>query len=361
MINNVDYKVRSISLLNLISDMRAEKLIPDAYFQRNLVWREIHKKEFIETILLGFPFPQIFVSKGKVDVASMKTTSCIIDGQQRTNAILDFIVNKFSVNGKTYNDLTDDEKAIFLKYEIAVIELDLENDDPRVVEIFKRINRTSNSLTTIEKYASEYSTVEFMLVAKLLTNQIDLDSVSDGDNDNWTIDPNIPEDFILWAKKQKVNNFPKLIIEKGIYSSRDLIRKAHLMHVLNMIATYIYSFFNRNEKSFDMLNDPALNFSEKDEVIRIFEEAATLVLKMKLPTKSYWLNKANFFSLFIVIANVLKAGKTIDLDKFKMNLALFYDNLPDDYRLSASEAVNNKKERAIRDSYLTDVISTAIV
>lgn len=56
----IEYRVRSISLLNLVNDIRQGRLIPDAYFQRNLVWREVHKRDFIETILKGYPFPQIF-------------------------------------------------------------------------------------------------------------------------------------------------------------------------------------------------------------------------------------------------------------------------------------------------------------
>lgn len=61
----LDYRVRSWSLLNLVNDIRERRLVPDAYFQRDLVWREIQKKDFIETILLGLPFPQLFISKGK--------------------------------------------------------------------------------------------------------------------------------------------------------------------------------------------------------------------------------------------------------------------------------------------------------
>ncbi|EMU03663.1 hypothetical protein ABNIH10_14736, partial [Acinetobacter baumannii ABNIH10] len=41
----LDYRVRSWSLLNLVNDIRERRLVPDAYFQRDLVWREIHKKD----------------------------------------------------------------------------------------------------------------------------------------------------------------------------------------------------------------------------------------------------------------------------------------------------------------------------
>lgn len=215
----IEYRVRSVSLLNLVNDIRGSRLIPDAYFQRNLVWREVHKRDFIETILKGYPFPQIFISKGKVDVESMSTISCIVDGQQRCNAIVGFIEGEFEVDGKTYAKLSETQKSNFLKYEVAVIELELENNDPKVQEIFQRINRTSTSLTFIEKLASQYSTSEFMLVAKLLTDQILLDRSGD---DDFREDPNIPDEFYSWASKQRINNFQKLINEKGIFSPKSL-------------------------------------------------------------------------------------------------------------------------------------------
>ena len=65
--DELDYKIRSVQLLNYISDINNGRLITDPFFQRNLVWREIHKKDFIQTILLGYPFPQIFITKGKID------------------------------------------------------------------------------------------------------------------------------------------------------------------------------------------------------------------------------------------------------------------------------------------------------
>src|SRR5471032_597798 len=138
----IKYQVRSRDLIGVYNEIKTRTLIPDAYFQRNLVWRDIHKQDFIKTILLGFPFPQIFVSKGIVDVVEMKTTSCIVDGQQRCKAIGEFVDNKFKVEGRLFQELNSSEKSEFLKYEIAVIELDLDNNDPRIKDIFQRVNRT---------------------------------------------------------------------------------------------------------------------------------------------------------------------------------------------------------------------------
>jgi len=353
----IDYRVRSVSLLNLVNDVKKGRLIPDAYFQRNLVWRDIHNKDFIKTILLGYPFPQIFISKGKIDVALMSTISCIVDGQQRTNAIVKFIENQFDVDGRFYMDLSEDEKSTFLKYEIAVIELDLENDDSRIQEIFQRINRTSNALSIIEKMASEYSTAEFMLVAKLLANEIELDF--DSNQDDLREDPNIPKEFFLWARKQKVNKFQTLITERGIFTTRDIARKVHLMHILNIMATILTDFFNRNEKTISLLNDYGIDFYDKESIINTLEKTAELILKLKLKQKSIWFNKSNTFSLIVAIAKLGEDMDSINLERFKVNLDNFESSIPPDFKLASTEGVNNKKEREIRNSYVTQIIDNS--
>lgn len=347
----VEYRVRSVSLLNLVNDIRSGRLIPDAYFQRNLVWREVHKKDFIRTILLGFPFPQIFISKGKVDVETMSTVSCIVDGQQRSDAIVSFITDKFDVDGAKYSGLPELQKSEFLKYEIAVIELDLENDDPKVQEIFQRINRTSNSLTSIEKLASEYSTSDFMLVAKFLSDHISLDR---REEDDFREDPNIPEEFFVWANSKHIKSFSKIFNEKGVFNSHEIARKTNLMHVLNIMSAVIGGFSNRNEKAIQHLDDYAASFKERDNIVDVLERAAEFILKLGFRGKSYWLNKANFFSLVVAVVALQEQGVILDAAKVKGVLEVFERELPDDYKLAATEAVNSTRARQLRNKYLLE-------
>ncbi|NTY92000.1 DUF262 domain-containing protein [Pseudomonas putida] len=353
----IDYRVRSVSLVSLVNEIKAQRLIPDAYFQRNLVWREIHKKDFIKTILLGLPFPQIFISKGKVDVDSMQATACIVDGQQRTNAILDFINGSFDVSGKFYQDLTNEEKSEFLKYEVAVIELDLENDNPKIIEIFQRINRTSNSLTTIEKAATQYASSEYMCVAKLMTDELYFPEAVESE---LHIDPNVPDEFIEWAKKQKVQKIQKLMLDKGVFTPRELSRKVHLMHVLNIMSAIISGYFNRNEKTNDLLDDYALEFDEKDAIVQLMNKAAEIILNTKWNSKSYWLNKANIFTLMVVLSNAINDGLKISPTKLAVNIKVFEETLPEDYKLSASEAVNSTRARNLRAQYLQPIVNDSV-
>lgn len=349
----IEYRVRSVSLLNLFNEINAGRLMPDAYFQRNLVWRDLHKKDFIDTILKGLPFPQIFVSKGKVDVEKMSAVSCIVDGQQRCNAIVEFIHGEFDVAGRTYSTLSDVQKSEFLKYEVAVIELDLENDDPKVKEIFQRINRTATALTSIEKLASEYSTSEFMLVAKLLTDQILL---TRADIEDLKEDPNIPDEFYAWASHQRVKSFQKLINDRNIFSGQEIARKTNLMHTLNVMASLLSGYSNRNERATEFLDDYALSFPRRDDVVQKLERAAQLILKLGIRGQSYWMNKANIFSLLVTVSTVQEEGYSIDPIRVRRALDAFEKNLPPDYKLAAAEAVNGTRARHLRGMYLKEVI-----
>lgn len=344
-------------LLDLVRQVKASRLIPDAYFQRNLVWRELHKKDFIETVLKGYPFPQMFFSRGKIDVENMSTTSCIVDGQQRTNAIIEFVDNKFAVDGRFFKNLTEDEKAVFLKYEIAVVELDLDNDSPHVLEIFKRLNRTANSLTIVEKLASEYSPTEYMYVARLLANDVDpRESPAAGDEEDWRVAPNLPVELTAWAVSKTPGHFSKLTAQLGVFTESETARKVHLMYILNIMSTLVGGFFNRNEKTSALLEDYKEFFPERDRIYDLVNSAIATIENLGFSERSFWSAKANFFSLVVAVAKRIEEGICIDAAQTAAALSNFALNPDSDYTLAAREAVNNKKERLLRHERLYALI-----
>ena len=349
----IRYQIRTVALVNVINDIKAKRLVPNAYFQRSLVWRDVHKREFIDTILKGYPFPQLFFSRGKINLESMTSTACIVDGQQRSNAIFEYVSDAFPVNGKHFSELPDEAKAAFLKYEIGVVELDLDNDDPRVREMFKRVNRTSNSLTAIEKLSSEYGATAYMVTAKLLSDELrfaDDEEDTDGLQDGLAVDPTIPDDLMDWARTKKPKQYQKLLAEAGIFSSHEAKRKIPLMYTLNIMSTLHGGFFRRNELSLALLEDFREDFPKKDEMIDLLEASATTYQKLKLPKSSIWRNKANFFSLIVYIAKA--GGQISDIDGARQALLDFEKSLPSEYAQAAKEAVNNKAERELRNGYL---------
>lgn len=350
------YQVRSRELIDIVNEIKNKRLIMSPYFQRNLVWRQIHKVDFIKTILLGYPFPQIFIARGSIDLVSMSTTSCIVDGQQRMNAIHEYLKDSFKVENKYFSELGAKEKEAFLKYQVPIIDLDIGNEDPEIIEIFQRLNRTFYALSGIEKLSTEYAASEFMLLAKFMTKEFILSKEVEDDFLPLQIDPNIPNSFIEWASDKNIRFTPKLLVEEGIFTAYELTRQVHLTFALNLMSTFISDFYNRNDFINRHLEEFAEIFPRKEEVFVQLEMASNKYLKLKLKKKSYWYNKANAFSIMSLFLKNWDQIKAIDEKVIKFKLENFATEIPAEYQIAAKEGVNNKQERLIRNKYLKALI-----
>jgi hypothetical protein len=370
--NDLKYTVRSREIVDLISAMRSTRLTLSPYFQRNLVWRKIHKQDFIDTILKGFPFPQIFLARGPIDLETMEASQAVVDGQQRLNAIREFIEGKLDFKGKFFKDLTLREKEEFLKYEVAVIDFDLDVGDLRLKDVFFRLNRTYYSLSAIEKLASEYSASEFMLVARVLSGEISQNSATDipelGDigseeqgvesipSNLFSRDPGIDEQTWSYLMNAADGDFANLIKGDGIFTTFEFDRKVPLMFTLNIMCTSIAGYFQRNDRVRKFLDDKSADFDDRDDVIAAINRAASYISQMQIRRESIWWNKANFFSLVCELTRepqLLKQEAGVAAAK----LDQFAADLPQDFALAAREAVGGKAQRELRGCYVRKALA----
>lgn len=118
-------------------------------FQRQFVWDKIKSSRLIESALLDIPIPIIYLSEEK------DGRDNVIDGQQRLTAFFSFIDGKFpdgsdfklsglnvftELNGKKFNELSDDIQDKIMTYKIRVIKFKKESDNDLQFEIFARLN-----------------------------------------------------------------------------------------------------------------------------------------------------------------------------------------------------------------------------
>lgn len=369
MINELRYQVRSREIVDLFNAMRSGRLTLSPYFQRNLVWRDAHKRDFIDTILKGFPFPQIFLARGPIDLDTMAASQCVVDGQQRLSTIRQFIEGGISVSGKNFVDLNSAEKEDFLKYEIAVIDFDLDVGDQRLKEIFHRLNRTYYSLSAIEKIASEYSASEFLLLARLLSGEISNseDSIPDEliEDDvvidqaqtinSFMRDPDIDEAHWDWLQKHADGPYADLITSSDVFTNFEFDRKVPLMFTLNVMGTYLSGYFNRNDKVRRFLEDKNSDFPERNEVLNALNDAALFIEEMEIPDDDIWWSKANFFTLICEVSrneHIRDKGPAYVRNK----LDGFAANVPAEYLLAAREAVGRKNQRELRARLIREAI-----
>ena len=48
--------------------IKGKTLVPQPEFQRKFVWNKAHKEKFIDTILNGYPFPEIYIAQKGIDL-----------------------------------------------------------------------------------------------------------------------------------------------------------------------------------------------------------------------------------------------------------------------------------------------------
>lgn len=160
-----NFSRNSIKIKDIYSKFNDEEWIIDKTYQRRKVWGIKDNIRLIETILLELVIPEIFIWDCDTDPITGKTITHIVDGQQRINAIFEFIQEKFKLQSKylisteiknlygdlTFSKLPDDIKKRIWVYEISVVNLSSTFSKDEIKNMFYRLNLTDYSLNEQEK------------------------------------------------------------------------------------------------------------------------------------------------------------------------------------------------------------------
>lgn len=144
---------------------REKSLTLNPHYQRRQVWTQDAKTYLIDTLLLGFPIPKVYL-RTKIDIRSQKGVRDVVDGQQRLRAILEFAEDRLTLTKRSsqfrsmkYSDLDDELKQAFLSYLVGVEQL-VNATDEDVLEVFSRLNAYTVPLNGAEtrhaKFQSEF-------------------------------------------------------------------------------------------------------------------------------------------------------------------------------------------------------------
>lgn len=136
----------------VIQAVREGRIKPRPEFQRRLVWSRDDKNHFLDTILRGYPFPEIYLADGEVNLETGEGTQLLVDGLQRVSTIIQYFEADSDLKLTTvppYRELEKDDKTAFLQYDVAVRDLGNVSRD-EIIEVFQRLNATKYSLLDIE-------------------------------------------------------------------------------------------------------------------------------------------------------------------------------------------------------------------
>ncbi|MBQ6006079.1 MAG: HNH endonuclease [Selenomonadaceae bacterium] len=123
-------------------------------FQREFVYNETQRNEVVNTVMKNFPLNVMYW------VRSGDGNFEMLDGQQRTISICQYVTGGFSMGYKSFGSLTDTERAQILDYKLMIYIC--EGTDKEKLDWFNIINIAGEKLTHQEAlnaiYACEWLT-----------------------------------------------------------------------------------------------------------------------------------------------------------------------------------------------------------
>lgn len=321
----------TIKIIDLYNKIEANLLDTSPNFQRKLVWKKQHKYAFINTILLNYPFPEIYIASADIDVNNLQAKEIVVDGQQRLNTIVDYIkgVNDFSNQSKIkpFGELSVFEKKEFLNYPVSVKDLkDL--PETTVKEIFRRINSTEYSLNTNEILNAQYGDGEFAIFCKQLADEKYIVSETD-------------TDILIDKEKRKIfNDFFK---NNNVFTENDIKRMFDSQYIMLITSTILEGkYFGRSLKINNYLENYNYEFKNYNEILDIILNSIQVISKLGFAKESYWFNKSNLFTLIIELTKV-DTSKLIleDLERALFDLEskvdIYFNGDEEDVKLLTSD------------------------
>ena len=305
----------NMKLLDIFNMMKDGSLILRPRFQRKLVWNNKHKENFIETILLKLPFPEIYLADGEIDLESQTSTRLVVDGQQRLSTIYQYITGskEFEIKRiKKFSGLSDDEKKELYKYKITVRDLG-KIDDVTIKEIFKRINSIQYALNAIEIQNALYEG-EFISTAKEI------------------------------AQKDKVvsNLF-------DVFSETEFTRMKDIEFIALVMSTVEENgYFGGNSLVEGYVKEYDSQYPNKNKMKKNIRQVFKLISDCQLEPDSIWFRKSSFFTLVVELLKYSKMrGFLSDGSSTSVMLKRF------EKRIYAAKSLDIRKNRFAEYYYYT--------
>lgn len=151
--SSIDVIEDHFSIYEYLRQLNKGKIVIQPEFQRNQVWKLTQKSRFIESVILNFPLPPIYLNQ------DLENKYIVIDGLQRTTALSEFFDDKFALcdlealphyNGKKFSDLSGVLQSKLENKKLTIFSLKPSTPMYVIYDLFKRINTGGTQLNRQE-------------------------------------------------------------------------------------------------------------------------------------------------------------------------------------------------------------------
>lgn len=238
-------------------------------FQRNPVWSERQQSALIDTILLEYPIPELYMQD--ITDAQGGQKYILVDGQQRIRAVLDFLANQLELEdesphwaGMRFEDLIEPDKKKVYEYSFVVRQLP-EIPDEEIRTIFQRLNRNTMTLTAQELRHATYWGPFIKLMEEI-------------------------SDYEFWT-------------QANLFSANDTRRMSDVEFISELAVAYLNGIQNKKKKLEEYYQQYENAFEAAASLRSVFAKVLG-ELEQVLPqfSKTRWQKKSDFYSLFLAFA-----------------------------------------------------------
>ena len=321
----------------LLNAVQTGELTPRPDFQRKLVWSNKDKVNFLDTVLGGYPFPEIYIAVGDVNLETAAGTELLVDGQQRITTLHQYFTASAALvlpdDMRAYKDLTSAEQKEFMNYEVAVRNLGIIGTD-EIREVFRRINSTAYSLNAMEIHNARYRGP-----LKQCAEDLSQDRFFD---------------------------------RHKLFSAAEIRRMRDVVYCLTIIITMLSTYFNRDEELESFLERYNDNFPEEAKIRERFAITRDFITACDFRRRSRAWKKTDLLVLFVELDRLLNKER-ISLDSQTVGAAVeeFYQRVgremaepsgDDDlqtYFKTTVQATNDRTSRLNRGKVIRKVILAA--
>lgn len=342
-----------MSVADYCNAMKEKKIVVNSDYQRkDGLWNSPARSFFIESILLEYPIPKLFVY-AKLDLKTRGVIKEIVDGQQRSQALMMFYENKLALSknleteelrGMKYNKLSDDWQTKFLSYQLPLDQFSGVPED-EVREAFRRMNANNVPLNAEEQRNARYQ----------------------GD--------------FKWFINGLAENYKESLLSLGLLSRRDLIRMTDLRLYAEIALTLDEGFITVKGPQLDKLYK---KYNANFDAAPIYREKMTYGLEFFIANESLHqdvLLRMHVFQSIVIAAiashfgadfeqqaNELYAGTLAEVQRQNCTIETLISALrePENYPtlnefiVANSEATNTAEARATRFLYFKHALNLLV-
>ena len=265
----------TFTIAEYCQQMREKSIIVNHDYQRSdKVWPPAARSYLIETILLGFPIPKLSLYQ-TTDLKTKKTKKEIVDGQQRSQVISDFLEGKFRLTGKgtfggrLFSQLEEPEQQRFVDYALTV-DVFVGATSNEIRQVFRRMNSYTVPLNPQEK--------------RHATNQGEF----------------------KWFIVEMVEKYSEALKKIGVFGERQLSRMADAALLSDIAFTLSQGIKHASDRSLDnFYADNESSFPEAEALRKRLTNAMDVVFGWTDIHESALMKSYNFYSLILALSHAL--------------------------------------------------------